>query len=109
MLTNLNLPRSVRSKFQNILLCGIIPGNGRQEPKSISPFLEVIVDELLALSRYTALDAYQQAPFRIKADLLLYVLDYPGINKVLSVSGSGAYSGCVWCKIKGKYFLFLLA
>lgn len=71
MITNLNLPRKIRSKFPNIMLAGIIPGNGRQEAKSISPYLEVVVDELLhlSLSGTKAYDAYQQAPFSLKAAL----------------------------------------
>ena len=102
MLTNLNLPRNVRSKFSNILLVGIIPGNGTKEPKTLSPYLEVVVDKLLTLTDFKTFDAYRGAPFKLKAELLMYTLDYPGINKVFCVSGEGAYSGCVWCEIKGK-------
>lgn len=50
MLTNLILPSNIRTKFQNIIVAGMIPGNGRQEPKQISTYLEVVVDELLDLS-----------------------------------------------------------
>ena len=102
MLTNLNLPRNVRSKFSNILLVGIIPGNGTKEPRRLSPYLEVVVDELLALTDFRIYDAYSGALFKLKVELLMYTLDYPGINKVFSCSGAGAYSECVWCEIKGK-------
>ena len=45
----LNLPRKIRHNFGNLLLVGIVPSNGRQEAKSIQPYLEILVDELLML------------------------------------------------------------
>lgn len=102
MLTLLNLPREVRNKFGSILLLGIIPGNRSLEPKSLDPYLEVCIDELLQLSDNKVLfDAYQGAPFKVKVEILLYVLDHPGLGKILKMSGSGAYKGCLWCDIKG--------
>ena len=103
MLTLLNLPREIRNDFGSILLLGIIPGNGSQEPKNLDPYLEVFIDELLQLSGSTLFDAYQSAPFQLKVDVLLYVLDNPGLGKVLNMSGSGAYKGCMWCDIKGTH------
>lgn len=101
MLTLLNLPRHMRHDFNNILLVGIVPGNGRKEPKDINPYLEIVVDELLQLSTMTLFDSYQKAPFQLKIEVLSHILDYPGIEKVLSVTGAGAYKGCAWCEIKG--------
>lgn len=34
-------------QLQNSLLLGIIPANGTKEPHNISPYLELVVDELL--------------------------------------------------------------
>lgn len=74
------------------------------KPKNLDPYLEVVVDEFLQLSGGTTLyDAYQGAPFKLKTEILLYVLDYPGLGKVMKMSGSGAYKGCLWCEIKGTY------
>ena len=101
MMTILNLPRHVRNCFSNILLLGIIPGSGRKEAQSLSPYLELIVDELLSLADITLFDAYKGAPFKVKVELMLYILDYPGVCKIFNVSGSGAYKGCMWCDIKG--------
>lgn len=101
MLTMLNLPRHIRNHFGNFLLVGIIPGNGNKEPENLNPYLDILVDELLELSGSVLYDAYQQAPFQVKAEVLLYILDYPGICKVFSVVGSGGYSGCAWCHIDG--------
>ena len=101
MLTLLNLPRRIRNHFGNILLVGIIPSNGTHEPKSLNPYLEILVDEMLELSNSILFDSYQRAPFSCKIALLLYVLDYPGIGKVMSVVGSGGLQGCMFCDIQG--------
>ena len=109
MMTLLNLPRHIRNSFSNIVLLGIIPGSGKKEPQSLSPYLDVVVDEILGLTDCTLFDSYQNAPFKVKVHLMLYILVYPGILcKVFSVSGSGAYKGCMWCNITGTcmYFTF---
>ena len=80
MLTLLNLPRRIRNHFGSILLVGIIPSNGSHEPKSLNPYLEILVDELLELSNSKLFDSYQGAPFTCKLAVLLCVLDYPGIG-----------------------------
>lgn len=92
MLTILNLPRHVRNTFSNFALAGIIPSNGTGEPKHI---------ELLLLSSSSMYDAYHDAPFSLKAQVLNYVLYYPGLAKVFSMTGSGSYSGCAWCSLRG--------
>jgi len=58
MLTLLNLPRNLRNRFASILLVGIVPSNGAQEPHSLDPYLHVLVDELIELSSFTLYDAY---------------------------------------------------
>lgn len=101
MLTLLNLPRHMRNRFASILLVGIVPGNGSQEAKSLNPYLDILVDEMLELSGSTLYDAYRDAPFECKTAILLHTLDYPGIGKVLSVVGSGGLQGCMFCDIQG--------
>lgn len=103
MLTLLNLPRKTRNKFSSILLVGIIPANGAKEPYTLQPYIDILVDEILELSSSTIFDAYKNAPFSCKVDILLYILDYPGISKVMSVVGSGGYQGCTFCDIRGEY------
>ena len=109
VLSLLNLLRKIRHNFGNLLLVGIVPGNGRHEAKSIQPYLEILVDELLSLSKATVFDAYQQAEFKLNVEILLHILDYPGIGKLFNIAGSGAYSGCAWCDIRGTlaYFYFI--
>ena len=89
MLTILNLPRRLRNRFTNIVLVGIIPGNEAKEAKSLDPYLEVLVDELLEITGSKMYDAYRGAPFHAKIAVLLHVLDYPGMGKVMGVVGSG--------------------
>ena len=105
VLSLLNLPRSVRYNFGNLFLVGIVPGNGRQEAKSIQPYLEVLVDELISLSHRKLYDTYQQAEFELKVEVLQFILDYPGIAKVFNINGAGAYKGCAWCNIRGRSLL----
>ena len=102
MLTLLNLPRKLRNRFTNIILAGIIPGNGAKEAKTLGPFLEVLVDELLEISGSTLYDAYSQAPFTLKVSVLLHILDYPGLGKVMGVVGSGGIQGCAFCDLSGE-------
>jgi len=103
MVTVLNLPRNIRNLFSSVILLGIIPGNGNLEPKSLDPYLQVVTDELLQLNGQTIYDAYQESTFELRIEIILHVLDYPGIGKVFKASGSGAFKGCMWCDIKGMY------
>ena len=103
MLTLLNLPRNVRNQFGNIFLVGIIPGNDCSEVTKVDPYVEILVDELLYLTKCKIVNAYQKAPVDIKIKVLLYVLDYPGLCKVFNQQESGGLSGCHWCHIRGIY------
>ena len=58
----------MRNRFASILFVGIVPSNGSQEPKSLNPYLDVLVDELLELSSTTLHDAYSNAPFECKTE-----------------------------------------
>ena len=100
VLSLLNLSRDVRHKFENMLLVGIFPGNGRKEAHSIKPYLEVLVDEILHLQDAQLYDTYKQAKFSLKVSILLYILDYPGVRKVFNINCAGSYEGCLWCDIK---------
>ena len=82
---------------------GTVPGNGTKEPNSLDPYLSILVDEILELTNKKLFDAYQQAPFTLKIDVLLYVLDYPGISKVFNTKGANAYQECKWCELEGMY------
>ena len=75
VLSLLNLPRSIRHNFGNLFLVGIIPGNGRQEAKTIQPYLEVLVDELISLTNTKLYDAYQQSTFALKVEISIHILE----------------------------------
>ena len=73
-----------------------MPANKSKEPHNLNPYLDILVDELLEITGSTVFDAYRNAPFTLKVELLLYILDYPGICKLFGIVGSGAYNGCAW-------------
>lgn len=103
ILTVLNLPRKIRYSFGNFWLVGTVPGSGTKEPQHLDPYLGILVDELLTITNKEVYDAYQCAPFTMKVDILLYIMDYPGIGKVFNVMGANAYQACAWCEIQGNY------
>ena len=103
MITILNLPRHIRNVSQNIHLVGIIPASGKTESANLSPYLEILVDELLFLTQCKTYSAYANAPVEVKVKLLLYVLDYPGLSKLFNQHGSGGLCGCHWCYVRGEY------
>ena len=79
---------------------GTVPGNGTKEPNNLDPYLSILVDELLTITNKEMFDAYQGAPFNLKVDILMYVLDYPGIGKVFNVMGANSYQACVCANLK---------
>lgn len=102
MVTILNLPKVMRNKYEHVMLAGIIPANGKHEPKSIDPYLEVLVDELMELDGAVFYDAFNCENFKFQVRLHNYVLDYPGLNKTFSCVGAGALQGCMWCELRGR-------
>ena len=104
VLGQLNLPRNVRSHLGNLVLVGIIPSQVQgAEPKSLDPYLEVLIDEIIFLRGCKRYDAYKKAPFNVKVEILIYILDYQGIGKVFSLTGTGSYRACAWCMLRGLY------
>ena len=82
-LGQLNLPRQIRYQFANLLLVGIIPSQTEGgELKDLDPFLEVLVDEILALCGCKLCNAYRNAPFTVKVKIMFYVEDYQGLGKL---------------------------
>ena len=94
----------MRYHLANLYLLGIVPSQAKgKEPKHLDPFLEVLVDEILFLSNSKVYDAYRKAPFDLKVDIMIYVLDYQVLGKVFSLTGTGSYRGCGWCMHNGEY------
>ena len=104
MMSVLNFPISFRKSVGGILLLGIIPGNGRKEAFHLDPYISLVVEELLVLSDcHVYYPSYMRAPVKVQAKLLQYVLDFPGISKLLKLPSTGAVKACPWCSITGKY------
>ena len=104
MVCVLNLPRSVRNLFGNVMLAGIVPAQADwQEPKNVDPYLELVVDEILDLFGVTFFDSFRKVLFTFKVDLFNYVLDYPGLENVFTSAGPNALQGCMWCEIRGEH------
>ena len=102
MVSILNFPVALRKSVGGILLVGVIPGNGRKEAYHMDPYLDILVDELLVLAHCNIYyPAHMSAPIEIKVRLLQYVLDFPGISKVLKQPSTGAIMACPWCDVKG--------
>lgn len=69
---------------------GIIPTNAKHEPKSIDPYLDVLVDELIELDGRLFFDAFRSENFKFQVRLHNSVLDYPVLKKTFSCVGAGA-------------------
>ena len=102
MLSVLNWPKVCRNLFENVMLVGVIPANGKGEAKSVDPYLEVVVDEIMTLSETLFYDGYKDEQFCFRVHLHNYVLDYPGLNKVFCCTGAEALQGCMWCESIGE-------
>lgn len=104
ILTWITLPPSVRRLLGPMMLMGIIPsGKNGSEPKSLEPYLSVVVDELLSLTEFTVLNSYTSAPMTVKVALLQYLCDIPGYSKLLHLSGHGGLRSCPYCQEHGHY------
>uniref|UniRef100_A0A8W8MQL9 DUF4218 domain-containing protein n=1 Tax=Magallana gigas TaxID=29159 RepID=A0A8W8MQL9_MAGGI len=87
-----------------MMLMGIIPsGKNGSEPKSLEPYLSVVVDELLSLTEFTVLNSYTSAPTTVKVALLRYLCDIPGYSKLFHLSGHGGLRSCPYCQEHGHY------
>ena len=77
------------------------------DPRKHILCLRTLMSWLMRCYNYVAvlclMPAYQNAPFKCKAAILLYVLDYPGIGKVMSVIGSGGFQEFMFYDIQGTH------
>ena len=96
----LNLPRSERFKFQNVILGGIIPSLD-SEPK-LATFLRPCVDELNGLWKGVLIStSLSPVPLKVFAALICVAADIPPTRKVCGFVGHSAYRACSKCF---KYF-----
>ncbi|XP_044176728.1 uncharacterized protein LOC122946993 [Acropora millepora] len=96
----MNLPRSQRFKFENVILGGIIPSL-ESEPKLLT-FLDPCVDELNGLWKGILLSRIlPPVPLRVVAALLCVAADIPATRKVCGFVGHSANRACSKCS---KFF-----
>lgn len=93
VLGQLNLLRSIRHQFANLVFVGIIPSQKNEgEPKNLDAYLEVLVDELILFITYECdwkiYDDYQKASFHLKVKILVYILDYQNLGKLFSLTAT---------------------
>ena len=96
----LNLPRSERFKFQNVILGGIIPSLD-SEPK-LETFLGPCVDELNGLWKGVLIStSLYPLPLKVFAALICVAADIPATHKLCGFIGHPSYRACSKCF---KYF-----
>lgn len=104
MLTWITLPPSIRQLLGPMLLMGIIPsGKKGAEPKSLDPYLSVVVDELLSLTEFPVYNSYHSAPMTVRVALLQYLCDIPAYSKVMHLTGHAGLRSCPYCREVGHY------
>lgn len=93
----MNLPRSERFKFENVMIAGIIPAMDK-EPK-LNTFLEPVVTELKCLWRgIKLLSNMTPVPITFVAALLCVASDVPATRKLCGFKSHAANLGCSKCK-----------
>jgi hypothetical protein len=114
-------PDSVSKKFNNIHLAALYPCDfwvkdrdtgmlkrERHKPSNIGALLILLVQDLLywytgkAAIDYNLADHDPNREFVLRAILLFWCGDYPGLGEVTNFSHSG-YNACHWCKEVGYY------
>lgn len=104
-LATLNLPRSERFKWENILVIGIVPSLDR-EHKNLNEFFELAVDELKALWKGVRLrPSLSRTSLIFCAAVLCVSLDTPTTGKICGFKGHSAVFGCSRClkKFPGSF------
>jgi hypothetical protein len=103
ILVNYNLHPKYRTRTENVLCIGCIPGP--RQCKDISLFLIPLLDELLELERGVAAVGYspdgEAERFTFHAFIMIIFGDIPAISKLLFMKGHNAFSPCRCCYIEG--------
>ena len=100
VLQNYNLPPKCRTRLDNLLCVGIIPGP--HQPKDVGSFLCPLDDELAELAcGVPTFDAATKSVFDLHAYNLFKLGDIVAIEKFLKIKGHNGIHPCRSCKIKG--------
>lgn len=98
-LTVMNLPHHIRSKRENVILLGIIPGPG--EPShDVNMYLAPLVEELLLLWKGVPIEVSTTSGTKamtLKCFLLCVACDLPAVRKTCGFLSHSATLGCSKC------------
>lgn len=100
-LTIANLPRKLRYKRENMVLVGLIYGP-TEVKGSINSYIAPLVEELRELERgvtVTMADGTQKA---IRATILAFCCDVPGLRKLVQWGGHSSNFGCHLCMKRAR-------
>lgn len=94
----LNLPRSERFKWENVIVVGLIPSM-EKEPKNLNEFLNPLVTELKILWKGIRLKSSLTSIFSLtfRAALLCTSSDIPAARKLCGIKSHGGHIGCSRC------------
>jgi hypothetical protein len=114
-----NLPDHLSVKFRHIHLSALYPHDfwrlseegskwerAPRKPKSLSPLLHVLADDLLFWEDGQTTEDHSKPVndpdriFTLRAILLFWCGDYPGLGETTSFAHCG-HNACHWCKVKG--------
>ena len=91
----LNLPRSERFKWENIIIVGVVPLLGKK-PKDLKEFLEPAVDELKALWKGIKIKVILSIiALTFRVAVLCVSSDVPATRKICGFKGHSAQLGCL--------------
>ena len=117
-----NQPDYISKMFGKIHLSFLYPGEFwvfdeitkkpkrlKAKPKNLGPMQQLLVDDLLhwydgkIVTDYSKLPDDPQYRFCLRAILLLWCGDYPGLGEATNFVHACGYNACHWCKMKGEH------
>ena len=100
ILQNFNLPPQIRTRLENLICVGVIPGP--HQPKDIESFLVPFDDECALLADgVRTFDACTKSHFDLHAYVIFEDGDIVAIEKLLNIKGHNAIYPCQSCEIHG--------
>lgn len=103
ILINYNLHPKIRTRLENVLCVGVIPGP--RQCKDLNSFLIPLIEELLELEQGIRIGGLtpegREYYFSLRAFVISIFGDIPVIAKLLFIKGHNGFSPCRACYIEG--------
>ena len=100
ILINFNLPPEIRTRLENIIPIGVIPGP--TSPKDLDSFFFPFVRECAILAHGVhTYDAETRSYFNLHAYPIAFSGDLPAMSKLLCLKGHNGRTPCRFCLIHG--------